>query len=282
MDSINIPAYIIIEKHHEGCREEEEDVDSVISFITAGAPNCAEDLWDSESRWVESSYSSQPVSNYSQEQTQTQTQLKRRSLQGSPPHPQRSLSFSSEQFLKSSTHSSRQYSSHKQPPRRQISPVSTPKEIRKLVPTRFTRLTRMADRAKAVATRRTCTPPRRRNSFQRHSMPPHMPLRRDSTNGSSISSCSSLSPAVVARNVRRESFNLNLSTTTVASGRKTLRHKNLQRQLLQQQLVDANSPKGRRKSTGCFRLSTCSSTAPPRLPQRCPSDCPPVLSIMEQ
>ena len=274
MDSIDIPVYIIIEKHRGECCGQDDDDDSVISFITGEAPNCAEDLWDSESRWVESSHLSQD---------QTQTQLKRRRSQGSPPHPQRSLSFSSHQLLKSSTHSSSQYSSHKQPPNSLISPLSNPKMIRTPVPSRTTRLTRMADRAKAVATRRTRTPPRRRNSFQRHSMPPNMPLRKVSTNGSSVSSCPSLSPAVVARTVRRQSFNLkNLSTTPVASCRKTLQHKSRQRQLFQQQLLDARSPRGRRNSTGCFGLSACSSTAPPRLPQRCPSECPPTLPSIEQ
>ena len=269
----NIPVYILIQRNDGG--DNDGDADSVLSFITAGAPNYSEDLWDSESRWVESSAFPAPSCCHH----------KRQSL---PQHPQRSLSFSSSNHLNMS-------GSFQHTP-------SPPKETatRKTIPSRekrTNRLRRMADRAKAVATR---TPTRRKSfQFQRHSMPPNMPLRKGSANGSSLDcsyssghSSSGMSPRAVGMARTRRRHSLNLATRTAIAGVVATRRRNSLQcvqpiggparsggleslQGIKRHRQQASPGPCVRRSTGCFQIACGGINRPPRLPQRCPSECPP-------
>ena len=207
----NIPFYIVFDD------DDYDDIDSVISFNTSntGPSAAAAELLDnSETRWDHASLT--------------------RNRASQPHHPRRSISHDStankikifqQAYTKeedtSGSDSSQQLSEQAAAPptsspnvhRHGISPRSSPgKRLTNTTPTkklspnalqnRTNRLTRMADRAKAVAR----TPVARRNSgsktslqrqlqaCQRRSLPPHMPLRTHSSSWSSPHPTSSSSP----------------------------------------------------------------------------------------
>ncbi|CAB9514913.1 expressed unknown protein [Seminavis robusta] len=284
MSCNSIPVFVVLQSNGE------DDVDSVISFGTG--TSSFEDFGDSESRWALESVAAHCRQHHHTTLTSTctPTSVKRpmrastssrhghgntltNSTNKGPHFPQRSLSLSGNS-----------------------SPSPTSPIVRKPL-ARQTRLTRMAERAKAVAR----TPISRKLSFHhRHSLPA-IPLRRKSSNSRSRGGCSCCSGSLTASSdhsssnknkklvsrcgrlsnscripIRRNNSNriptrrnsVQCVTTTLLRNSTTAIVLTTTTTTTTQENPTASRNKTRRATTGCFQIAN----TPPRLPQRYPSE----------